>query len=64
MWPNPETDENVDGNVGNKTKGRISKWVFQESKARQIFRKAILGSKKLMKIAIFNICVGKMIFKH
>ena len=25
--------------VGNKTKGRISKRVFQESKARQIFRK-------------------------
>ena len=26
-------------NVGNKTKGRISKRVFQENKARQIFRK-------------------------
>ena len=26
-------------NVGNKAKGRISKWVFQENKARQIFRK-------------------------
>ena len=26
--------------VGNKTKGRISKRVFQENKARQIFRKA------------------------
>ena len=25
--------------VGNKTKGRISKRVFQENKARQIFRK-------------------------
>ena len=25
--------------VGNKAKGRISKWVFQESKARQNFRK-------------------------
>ena len=25
--------------VGNKAKGRISKRVFQESKARQIFRK-------------------------
>ena len=25
--------------VGNKAKGRISKWVLQENKARQIFRK-------------------------
>ena len=25
--------------VGNKGEGRISKWVFQENKARQIFRK-------------------------
>ena len=25
--------------VGNKAKGRISKWVFQENKACQIFRK-------------------------
>ena len=25
--------------VGNKVKGRILKWVFQEKKARQIFRK-------------------------
>ena len=25
--------------VGNRVKGRISKWVFQENKARQIFRK-------------------------
>ena len=25
--------------VGNKTQGRISKWVFQENKARQIFKK-------------------------
>ena len=25
--------------VGNKAKGRISKWVFQENKARQIFQK-------------------------
>ena len=25
--------------VGNKAKGRILKWVFQENKARQIFRK-------------------------
>ena len=25
--------------LGNKAKGRISKWVLQEDKARQIFRK-------------------------
>ena len=25
--------------IGNKTQGRISKWVFQENKARQIFQK-------------------------
>ena len=25
--------------VGNKTKGRISKWVFQENKGREIFLK-------------------------
>ena len=25
--------------VGNKAKGRISKWVLQENNARQIFRK-------------------------
>ena len=25
--------------VGNKAKGRISKWVLQEKKARQIFQK-------------------------
>ena len=31
-------DENTEI-LGNKAKGRISKWVFQENKARQIFRK-------------------------
>ena len=30
----------TDITVGNKEKGRISKWVLQENKARQIFRKA------------------------
>ena len=29
-----------DISVGSKAKGRISKWVFQENKVRQIFRKA------------------------
>ena len=29
----------MDEMVGNKTKGRISKRLFQENKARQIFRK-------------------------
>ena len=45
--------------VGNKSRGRISKWVFQENKARPTFRKnehflppdthmyvSVLGSKK------------------
>ena len=30
--------------VGNKAKGRISKWVFQENKARQIFRKTNISN--------------------
>ena len=30
---------NLYQNIGNKAKGRISKRVFQENKARQIFRK-------------------------
>ena len=29
----------LEQNVGNKAKGRISKRVFQENKAREIFRK-------------------------
>ena len=37
-WSNPRISRRI-GFVGNKAKGRISKRVFQENKARQIFRK-------------------------
>ena len=41
--------------VGNKAKGRISKRVFQENKARQILRKTII-SGHLIRTRLFEIC--------
>ena len=39
--------------VGNKAKGRISEWVFQENKACQIFRKTNI-SYTLIRIRTFS----------
>ena len=44
--------------VGNKAKGRISKWMFQESKARQNFRKSnisLSGGKKCLFFRNFGV---------
>ena len=35
-----QTSQITSNYVGNKAKGQISKWLFQENKARQVFRKA------------------------
>ena len=49
-------------NVGNKAKGRITKWVFQETKARQIFRKTkmIVKKHKNSSFFIFNMDCNNM----
>ena len=57
-------------NVGNKEKGRISKRVFQENKARQIFRKMnisyplIRKTLHLRSLTGFWICLWKMRFTN
>ena len=38
--------------VGNKAKGRISKQVFQENKARQIFRKTNISNPLIRPFAL------------
>ena len=51
-------------NVGNKVKGRISKRVFQESKARQIFRKTSISYPLTRTCAyqgIRNVCFSEIL---
>ena len=38
--------------VGNKAKGQISKWVFQENKVRQIFRKTNFSYPLMQKVVL------------
>ena len=51
---------------GNKAKGRISKRVFQENKARQVFRKTNIFYPPLVRIrtctyqGVKNVCFGKI----
>ena len=39
IWRSLKPNDYLEQSMGNKAKGRISKRVFQENKARQIFRK-------------------------
>ena len=48
--------------VGNKAKGRISKRVFQESKARQNFRKKTLFLLNIVKQTLFFGNFGELCF--
>ena len=50
--------------VGNKAKGRISKWVLQENKARQIFRKTDISCLLIRRSAcvyqgVRNVCFSE-----
>ena len=50
--------------VGNKAKGQISKWVFQESKARQNFRKTDMSYISLRTCAyqgVRNVCFSEIL---
>ena len=39
IWRSLKPNDYLEQSMGNKAKGRISKRVFQQNKARQIFRK-------------------------
>ena len=48
--------------VGNKPKGRISKWVFQDNKAFQIFRKT--NTSYLRNVRLSKNVAGFVFLKH
>ena len=54
--------------VDNKAKGQISKWVFQENKARQIFRKTniyvcVSGQVFIQAVLLMSAFVQRLSFR-
>ena len=60
-WQDPQNQF-----VGNKAKGKISKWVLQENKARQIFKKKkknisypLIGIRAFEYQGVRNVCFSE-----